>query len=94
MINFVLDRCREIKKETWVNYFLSSLFEMAADLLCYNQPEIWGAPSSKIYKPPLLPKRDDEEGKVRFFKGKRYLSLDPNFDPEEYEFRKPELEAG
>ena len=53
-----------------------------------------GAPSSKIYEPPKLPKRDDREQKVRYFEGKRYFSSDPNFDPEEYEFRKPELEAG
>ena len=31
---------------------------------------------------------------MRYFKGKRYFSSDPNFDPEEYKFRKPELEAG
>ena len=36
MINFILDRYKDIKKVKFVNYYFSCLLSMAADLLSFN----------------------------------------------------------
>ena len=55
MTAFIIEKCEEIPKWKFINYFLCSFYSMTIDLMRFKEPNKYCAPEDKIFVPPDLP---------------------------------------